>query len=879
MPALEKAEQELELRQSLSASDDVDIARSLHDLGVLASVAGQYDRSETLLQRAMDTRRAALGNNDPSVAETLLARIPGLLFLSRKTEAGAAGLEALAIVREAYGEEHENVARAMYWLGVVSNEQIDAALTSHTSAGSYLRDALAIQRRRLGPEHVDIAETMIALGHTELRGNNLASADILQIQGLAMLTDLLGPQHIKVADALYERGTTLRLLGEIPDVIEMLEREISIRSRQFEAHYKLIRCRVVLSLTYRGMGRYEEAIPLARQNVDDHRLLYGEDYGWSFLKLNLAMLHIGANNLTTAQDLLDSVEAHAAQLVTEGVDTYHLLTTINHRRLALSLRAGRFTEAEKYALENMARLQKTTPDGSQSHVRLYKSLAQARAGQGDLSGADTYLDEAVRCFELARTNTGTGLRPATFTTTPYEARAAVRLELGQYEEAWQDLERARGRVLSESLLDETIPFELKRVQASLSHADAIVGWLDHELLPGDHRSWGFVIRSEGPVQWERLPSSVPGESRAGAEQFAAFRDEVAGVDTSAFAMLQQISEETARSLWRQRFGPLRVHLSGVETLIVMPSGAMAGLPIDALMDEDSTYVGAKYAVSHTPSSAIYAWLAEKLTNTGDARGGKLRALLVGDPAFRDEHLVPWTPPARQDAGVPIGADVSVLRSVVRGNASARARLPRLPWSRIEVERVARILPDASLLLGAEASASNLRRMAASGELGQYDIVHLATHSLVDLERPGQSALVLAQVGTDTSPGSDKDRGGVITADEIRSDWKLDARLVTLSACETALGRRVYGEGMVGFAYPLLVAGSRSVLVSLWPVNDEATALLMDRFYTNWLQGDEATTKARALQEAKRWLREWRDDAEHQPYAHPYYWSPFILIGP
>jgi CHAT domain-containing protein len=88
---------------------------------------------------------------------------------------------------------------------------------------------------------------------------------------------------------------------------------------------------------------------------------------------------------------------------------------------------------------------------------------------------------------------------------------------------------------------------------------------------------------------------------------------------------------------------------------------------------------------------------------------------------------------------------------------------------------------------------------------------------------------------------------------------------------------------VGLAYPFLEAGARSLLVSLWPVNDRATALLMTRFYESWLgepgtEGRTRSSKSEALREAKRWLREYRDPDGRRPYEHPLYWSAFILIG-
>src|SRR5262249_43907128 len=153
--------------------------------------------------------------------------------------------------------------------------------------------------------------------------------------------------------------------------------------------------------------------------------------------------------------------------------------------------------------------------------------------------------------------------------------------------------------------------------------------------------------------------------------------------------------------------------------------------------------------------------------------------------------------------------------------------------------------------------------------------------------------------------------------EIQRGWELKAELVTLSACETALGREAGGEGFVGFTQALLMAGTRSVCLSLWKVDDTATALLMQRFYAKLLGRrvglSQPVPKAEALAEAKGWLRGLTRDqvaklaaslsggearskgaatrkesepaltvpggpGNDHPYAHPYYWAAFVLVG-
>jgi CHAT domain-containing protein len=197
-------------------------------------------------------------------------------------------------------------------------------------------------------------------------------------------------------------------------------------------------------------------------------------------------------------------------------------------------------------------------------------------------------------------------------------------------------------------------------------------------------------------------------------------------------------------------------------------------------------------------------------------------------------------------------------------------------------------------------------------------VHLATHGLLDRETPLRSALILSR---DQLPDPDQQLAkglplydGKLTAAEVLRDWHLDADLVTLSACQTALGKYEVGESFVGFPQALLLAGARSVCVSLWNVNDTATALLMSRFYQNLLGAREGLkdplTKAEALAEAKAWLRRLprsealklaaqvtggvergkgrpalpqtpavpETDRDEPPYAHPYYWAAFVLVG-
>jgi CHAT domain-containing protein len=267
------------------------------------------------------------------------------------------------------------------------------------------------------------------------------------------------------------------------------------------------------------------------------------------------------------------------------------------------------------------------------------------------------------------------------------------------------------------------------------------------------------------------------------------------------------------------------------------------------------------------------------------------------------------------------AEQRKLHQILVGARSGDEDFDPLPGTRFEVQALARLFQSDDrpicALFGTGASEPELARIATSGELTRYGFIHLATHGVIDEAVPTRSAVILAQTGLpdplqqalSNQPVFD----GRLSVREIQRGWELKAELVTLSACETALGRDAGGEGFVGFTQALLMSGARSVCLSLWKVDDTATALLMQRFYANLLGRRPGLTapmaKAEALREAKSWLRglsraevvaatvELSSGVERgkgakgrqpagvpagkdsdRPYAAPHYWAAFVLAG-
>jgi hypothetical protein len=346
------------------------------------------------------------------------------------------------------------------------------------------------------------------------------------------------------------------------------------------------------------------------------------------------------------------------------------------------------------------------------------------------------------------------------------------------------------------------------------------------------------------------------------------------------------------------------------TLVTPDSNAACGglQPGDVVL----RYAGAKLAAPADLAKAISQ--SSDQSSAGQARGEASVAVQV----WRQGQVLDLkVHPGRLGIGYSQKAAADEIRARREGDAAVRGGrgkvFARLPGTRREVEAVAPLFPHPETLLGSEASEQRLDELAAAGRLRQFRVLHFATHGDMNDQLALQSALILAQDRLpDPLPRATaglKPYDGRLTAAQILKTWKLDADLVTLSACETGLGKNAGGEGYLGFSQVLFLAGARSLVLSLWSVQDKATALLMTRFYENLLGKrtglDKPLPKAEALREAKHWLRSLPQDevdrlaaglasgvraartrdlrqsvqsSSLHPYEDPYYWAGFILIG-
>lgn len=292
------------------------------------------------------------------------------------------------------------------------------------------------------------------------------------------------------------------------------------------------------------------------------------------------------------------------------------------------------------------------------------------------------------------------------------------------------------------------------------------------------------------------------------------------------------------ALFERLLAPFAGYYQDAQRLIISPDGALAYLPFETLTRK-GVPVLETIDISYVQSLAVYAEL--KKHSAAKKRASEPSLLSVADPDYAP-------PPGDNRSG----------SGRLRGLEALE--WPPLPGSRIESAAIAGLYKNNRQLLGAQAGKKNLDEMQDRKMLKGFQVLHFATHGYVDDER---SALVLS-----SGPGGDS----AYLMDQDIVDWDLDSDFALLSACNTGLGRRQKGEGVVGLPYAFFMAGNINTLMSLWPVDDAGTAALMPAFMRRIQQGEDPVA---ALNNTKRAFA--RGDYG-QDFSNPRVWSAFVMYG-
>lgn len=705
------------------------------------------------------------------------------------------------------------------------------------------------------------------------------------------------------SDGLYEKAQRLMGVGKAQADLSNYPKAIEA---QFEA-FKLCQqvgndnCRVAavsgLGVTYFVMKDYPRAAQCFQQALDISRAsnnLYNE----AKMLSSLGRVQAIFNELPTAERLLlqsltlqqfagdKLAEAHArgglarvyrdqGRLDESIASMQTALSLIEQQRQALSGHASqssyfsRLHEYHEFYLDLLIRLHNQSPSGNYA-VAAFEASEQARARSllEALSGTRSDIRQGVDAELLQRE---TAIRQQLFYKEQVlvallngknsaERLAAAQKEIEALLTQKREVEaliRARNPRYAALIQPESLG--LKEIQQQVLDENTVL--LEYAL--GGERSFLFAVTKTSFDVYE-LPKRD--EIEALAKRFYDIAARRPPEFTAINEWLPKAEKEfpaIAADLSRMLLLPAAAHL-GKKRVMIVAEGILQYLPFAALpMPLNSKLFGQNHELINLPSASVLAVLRRE---TAQRKPAPKTLAVLGDPVFsmQDGRLAAQPKTFLEKSKATTGDLKTLRRELMRGanNLAELANLTRLEHTRQEAMAIASLVDAKSKLLALGFDAN--RELAIGDKLSQYRIVHFATHGWMDAQTPDLSAVVLSLVDKTGKP-----QNGLLRLHEIYN-LNLPAELVVLSACETGLGKDIKGEGLISLTRGFFYAGARRVLVSLWPVDDPATAELMKRFYRGMLK--EKLNPAAALKQAQLEMRtrtQWRS---------PYYWAGFTLQG-
>jgi tetratricopeptide (TPR) repeat protein len=948
----------LKIKREVLGEKHSSTAATLSALALLYRSQGKYTEAEPLFRDALKIYREVLGEKHPHTAVSL-NNLAGLYYVQgRYAEAEPLYRDALKIRREVLGEKHPNTADSLSGLGTMYYSQ-----GKYAEAEALYRDAVKIYREALGEKHPFTAASLTNLALLYQSQGKYAEAEPLYRDALKIRREVLGEKHSDTAHTLSWLALLYQSQGRYAEAEPLCCEAVKIyREALGEKHRDTAASVNSLAFLYQSEGKFAEAEPLFRDALKIRREVLGEKHPDTANSLN---------NLAGVF-MCQGKYAEAEPLLLACVRTFEASRLVRAAALERSIDNSGLNPYPPLAAV-CARLHKPTKAFHAVEFNLARGLLDEQSAR---RGALATPDERKRQDEITGRLAAVEMRIRKLASQ--HQRSSMELkeldDLVVERRGLDDRLAELGAALSRrEVAEPTI------IQQALPADAAFVAWVDVYMTIGNgNEHWACVLRSEGEPHWVNLAGNRPDGKWAPEDKQVAgrLRTALAGaaLRPSIGDSAKELYAQRLAPLEEHLQGVKRLYVAGVNdmagvpvdllsdkyTISYVPSGTFLARLKDrpaptssgllALGDPIFRPTQAKPEQPLPPGGLLITFVAPG----GNADKGRLASgdvllkyagvdvnsietlgKLIQEKAGAGAiELIVWRDGKTNVRDVPPGPLGIVLAKDLAPQALADRRkmdallaqrsgdnLTELPGTRVELNNLAQMFAkESTILADSDASEQKLEELRQNGDLARYRYLHFGSHGAANNVKAFESVLYLAQdkLPKESLPEPGKPFiNGELTAREVLEFWKLDAELVTLSACETALGKAGGGDGLLGFAQAFLTAGARSVCLSLWKVDDAATALLMDRFYKNLLGKREGLTqalpKAEALAEAKTWLRNLSYDevaeqtaaltqgvargkdqpalkivtpekpkgeagAGAKPFAHPRYWAAFILIG-
>lgn len=660
-------------------------------------------------------------------------------------------------------------------------------------------------------------------------------------------------------------GTGLSFTGIYAEALSYLDRALAVAAADPEMGYQFVVLDGKVS-ALRGLGRTEEAVKLAEE-LEMRARVDGKNVKLCQSLIRLARLAREQKDDQRALELL----SEAIQLAERG-DFPRLLASAQFLMIETYRTNGDF----KKAGEMVAAVADATRNSGDLYLipdRL-RTLALLKVDLGEYDEANQLLTEATDYVDAMLANSPNPRAKAGLViamSTIYSDHASLLLRhFKDPQKAYEVIERARGRTLTDQLRSSSLAvsdpalekeFTALRFKIASARSPAQIRQVRNDLFIRELGRWldttpplANVSEAGGPVPLDRLqgllardhvvleyvlgkPYSFCLVLTKDAVSFVEFAD-AETINDLAFQYVEVLKKQQngtalSKRLFTELLGKVP-NLQSAKRLTIVADGQLHLLPFDTLTNPRGQYLVATHTTYVVPSaSALYALEAESRP-----RAAAQSFLGIG--------------------GVPYNQD-ALRVALTRGyEAGGLGNLPGSEDEVITAAGLAKTKGSTTLLVGAKATEGAFK----GADLARRSVIHLAVHGVANTERPDSAALILL-----SDAGAKED--GLLQFSEVLQ-LRLNARLVVLSACDTAVGRLQGQDGAATLSRAFLLAGARSVVSTLWAVDDTVSAFLMKRFYQGIVNGRDAAT---ALTQAKRDVIR-----TFGAKALPYHWGGFVLEG-
>ncbi|MFC1707527.1 tetratricopeptide repeat protein, partial [Planctomycetota bacterium] len=878
--ARDLCERAVRVKEKAFGRNNPELAHALNSLALVLEEQGSYTEARRIHERVLIVTERALGREHPHVASTL----NNLAGVRRKQGALEQAMRlferSLLISEETLGQDHPDVADVLHNLGTLLSDRGD-----HAEARALLERAIMIREKSLGTNHPDMALSLNALGVILKRQRFYDEARAAYERALHIWERALGENHPVLADILNNLGVLLWEQGAYETA--HYERALLILEEPLgKDHPRVAGILNNLGLVASAQGSWDEAQSFLERSLAIKERTLGSDH----LSVADALSNIG-ELLKVKRAYGEARDFHARALAIVGRNLRGSLAgTLPSQRLEQAASA-------RWTLDNWLRITARTGEVAYDAVLRFKGIV-GRLERSEqrvlrtLTGANQQLFLALRAAQDRLTTLGSAPPQDTSKLEPWRRQYAEAAALCQ-ELSLELTETSR----QYRAVQEHLALGISDIRASLKKGEVIVDYLRYRA-----RFAVWIVPQQGDI--ERIELGWAAEIQSAVIQFRkALLREQAGNEPQ----LAAAGESLRALIWEpvERCLP-----ESIGTVYLIPDAELAAVPFAALPGRNGkTCLLEERTLVHLASAQdLIPWKESVATGTGLLAMGAVdfdRAL-----ASRAEH-----PAAPSPVGLLESEEMATATQTVA--ALAFAALPETGPEAAAVTRCFRetaVGEPARVLRGGHASEVNLRKLA-----GGKRVLHLATHGFVRHDRPSAlsreqdtpDALLrpslerhlvgydpmmltgLALAGANRLAGGEGS-DGLLTAREAQNLNLDGVELVVLSACDTARGDDRAGDGVLGLVRGFQAAGARTVVASLWPVDDRATRRLMERLYREGFARETRRPAAVALRHAAIALRDLElrvIDARAsafagkdvytsaRPFAAPRHWAAFVAYGP